>query len=219
VTARGFVVAIDGPTASGKSTLARRLADCLGFACLDTGALYRAAAFLVLDEAGDPTDAAAAERAARRIDLALLSDPRLHGEQVAAAASVVAAIPAVRQALLAWQQDFAMHPPAPAGGAVLAGRDIGSVVCPAAQVKLFLTADTKMRTVRRVKELRDSGAAAIYETVLQDLTARDARDTLRRAAPLAAPPDAHIIDTTALDADAVLERALGLVRHALADRR
>jgi cytidylate kinase len=140
VGSRCFVVAIDGPAASGKGTLARRLAEHFGLAHLDTGKLYRATALLVLGERGDPADPAAAERATQHLGATLLSDPRLGGEAVGAAASVVAAIPAVRQALLAFQRDFAAHPPAPALGAVLDGRDVGSVVCPTAAVKLFVTA-------------------------------------------------------------------------------
>ena len=208
---RPIIVAIDGPAASGKGTLARRLAAHFGFAHLDTGKLYRATALLVLAEGGDPTDPAAAERAARRVEVVLLSDPRLSGEAVGAAASVVAAIPAVRRALLALQRDFAAHPPPPAKGAVLDGRDIGSVVCPLADVKLFVTAAAAARASRRAEELRQAGEPAIYQNVLQDLNQRDARDRERLLAPLAAPPGAVIIDTTTLDADAVFERAAAAV--------
>ncbi len=220
---RPFVVAIDGPAASGKSTLARRLADRFGFAVLDTGALYRATAALVLDAGADPADPAAAAAAARRIGPHLLSDPRLcdprlYEEPVGAAAGVVAAMPAVRGALLELQQNFAAHPPDPARGAILAGRDIGSVVCPAADLKLFLTASAKTRARRRVEELRARGAAAIYEHVLQDLNQRDTRDSNRRIAPLTAAPDAVIIDTAGLDADKVLDRAAALVAHALKEK-
>ena len=217
MTPRPFVVAIDGPAASGKGTLARRLADRFGFAHLDTGALYRATALLVLDEAGDPADAVAAEAAARRVDAQRPSDPRLRGDEVARAASVVAAIPEVRRALLAWQRDFAAHPPK-ARGAVLDGRDIGTVVCPAADVKLFITASLEARAGRRVKELREQGTAAIYENVLQDLKERDARDSERRAAPLAAAPDAEVIDTTTLDADVVFDRVSGFVARRLEEK-
>jgi cytidylate kinase len=213
-----FVVAIDGPAASGKGTLARRLAERLGLAQLDTGALYRATACLVLDENGDPADPATAEAAARRVDPRLLDDPRLRADAVSAAASVVAAIPEVRRALLGFQRDFAAHPPTPARGAVLDGRDIGTVVCPSADVKLFVTASTEARALRRVKELREQGAPAIYESVLQDLNERDARDSSRRAAPLMAAHDAHIIDTTTLDADVVFERVCALVARALEEK-
>ena len=219
MTARPFVIAIDGPAASGKGTLARRLAEHFGFAHLDTGVLYRATAFLVLEQAGDPADPVTAERAAGLVHPRLLSDPRLRGEAVSAAASVVAAIPGVRRALLDLQRNFAAHPPKPARGAILDGRDIGSVVCPAAELKLFITASAEERARRRVEELRQQGAAAILKDVLQDLKERDARDIERRAAPLIAAPDATVIDTTTLDADAVFERVSNLIARALAAPR
>jgi len=215
---RSFVVAIDGPAASGKGTLARRLADRFGFAHLDTGALYRATARLVLDEVGDPADPATAAAAAQRVDARMLSDPRLRRDEVAGAASVVAAIPKVRHILLALQRNFAAHPPRPSRGAVLDGRDIGTVVCPAADVKLFVTASTEARARRRVKELREQGATAIYENVLQDLKQRDARDSERRTAPLAVAADAEVIDTTTLDADLVFERVSDLVGRTLKEK-
>lgn len=216
-----IVVAIDGPAASGKGTLARRLAERFGLAHLDTGRLYRAAALLVLEAGRNPADPQAAEAAARRVAAPALVDPRLAEERVAAAASVVAAIPEVRAALLAFQRDFAATPPAlapgaPARGAVLDGRDIGSRVCPGAAVKFFVTASPETRAQRRVEELRRRGAPAIYQTVLQDLQERDARDSSRRSAPLVAAPDAIVIDTTALDADAVFAIAAEWVARALA---
>ena len=213
-----FVVAIDGPAASGKGTLARRLAARFDLAHLDTGALYRATARLVLKENGDPGNAVTAERAARRVDPRLLADPGLRADTVASAASVVAAIPEVRRALLGLQRNFASHPPASARGAVLDGRDIGTVVCPGADLKLFITASTETRAARRVKELREQDAPAIYDNVLQELNERDARDSGRRAAPLMAAHDAHIIDTTTLDADVVFERACALVACALEEK-
>ncbi len=211
-----FVVAIDGPAASGKGTLARRIAQHFNLAHLDTGKLYRATAFLVLAADGDPGDQATAERAARRVDPAMLDDPRLLTEAVAQAASVVAAIPAVRRALLQFQREFAAHPPGGRRGAVLDGRDIGTAVCPDAAVKLFVTASREVRADRRLRELRQRGVAAIYQNVLQDMGERDARDEGRRAAPLAAASDAVIIDTTGLDADQAFERALEVVARALA---
>jgi CMP/dCMP kinase len=214
-----FVVAIDGPAASGKGTLARRLAERFGLAHLDTGKLYRATAFLVLEQGADPAEPVAAEAAARRVAPALLGDPRLLGEAVANASSVVAAIPGVRAVLLAFQREFAANPPAPARGAVLDGRDIGTAVCPEAEVKLFVTASPEARAERRLKELRGRGVAAIYGNVLQDMKERDARDSMRRVAPLAAAPDAAIIDTTGLDADKVFERASEIIARALAARR
>jgi len=218
VRSRPFVVAIDGPAASGKGTLARRLAERFGFAHLDTGALYRATARLVLDAGGDPADPATAEAAARRVDPQLLADLQLRGAEVATAASVVAAIPEVRHALLALQRNFAAHPPAPGRGAVIDGRDIGTVICPAADVKLFVTASAEARARRRVKELREQGTTAIYETVLQDLNERDARDSGRQAAPLAVAPDAEVIDTTTLDADIVFERVADRVARMLKEK-
>jgi cytidylate kinase len=212
----GFVVAIDGPAASGKGTLARRLAAHFGLAHLDTGKLYRAAAFLVLAEGGNPADPAMAEAAARRIDPIILNDARLLSEEVAQASSVVAAIPAVRTMLLTFQRDFAAHPPGPTRGAVLDGRDIGTAVCPGAAVKLFVTASVEARAERRLKELRQRGATAIYRDVLQDMMERDARDSERRVAPLAAAPDAVTIDTTGLDADQVFGLASEIIERALA---
>ena len=212
---RPFVVTIDGPAASGKGTLARRLADRFGFAHLDTGALYRATALRVLDQAEDPSDPAIAEAAARRVDMQMLSNPRLREPAVSAAASVVAAIPAVRSILLELQRQFAAHPPAPAKGAVLDGRDIGSVVCPSADAKIFLTANAAARARRRLAELRQQGATAIYENVLQDMKERDARDSERPTAPLIAAPDAIVIETGTLDADAVFERACDLIECTL----
>ena len=212
-----FVVAIDGPAASGKGTLARRLAERFGLAHLDTGRLYRAAAFIVLEAGADPTDPAVAASAAARVDPRQLADPRLSDEAVARASTVVAAIPAVREALLKMQRDFAARPPAPARGAVLDGRDIGTVVCPEATVKLFITAGVEERAGRRVKELRGRGAPSIYDNVLQDMKERDARDSSRRVAPLAIAPDAVVIDTTGLDADRVFEQAAEIIARALAD--
>ncbi len=214
--ARPFVVAIDGPAASGKGTLADRLADRFSLAHLDTGKLYRATALLVLDGSGDPADPEVAEHAARRLDADLLSDPRLRREAVATAASVVAAIPGVRKALLAFQRNFAAAPPAPARGAVLDGRDIGSVVCPDADLKFFLCADAATRARRRVRQLQQTGVSAIYDAVLQDLQARDARDATRAAAPTVPAEDAIVIDTTTLDADRVFDAAAVLVQRALA---
>ena len=216
-----FIVAIDGPAASGKGTLARRIAERFHLAHLDTGKIYRASGLAVLEAGGDPGDPAAAVKAAQNLDISRLADPRLLQEDVARASSVVAAIPGVRAALLDLQRRFAHHPPpignSPAKGAVLDGRDIGTVVCPDASVKLFLVASAESRAFRRVKELRERGAPAIYEDVLQDMRERDARDSERRVAPLAAAPDAITIDTTSLDADRVFERASDIIaRHCAA---
>ncbi len=209
MTARSFVIAIDGPAASGKGTLARRLAERFGFAHLDTGALYRATALLVLERAGDPADPVTAARAAELVHPRLLSDPRLRGEAVSATASIVAAIPGVRRALLDLQRNFATHPPRPAKGAILDGRDIGSIVCPAAEVKLFVTASAEERARRRAEELRRQRRRSyIRKMSCRTLKERDARDSERRAAPLIAAPDATVIDTTTLDADTGLRARL-----------
>jgi len=214
-----FVVAIDGPAASGKGTLARRVAEHFGFAHLDTGLLYRATARLVLDENGDPADPQAAASAALRVTPGLLGDARLRGDGVAQSASQVAAVPAVREALLAFQRSFAAAPPGGTAGAVLDGRDVGTVVCPDAAVKLFVTANAEERARRRLQELRGRGVPAIYEDVLEDMKKRDARDSGRRVAPLAAAPDAIIIDTTLLDPDQVFEQARQRIARALVARR
>ena len=211
-----FVVAIDGPAASGKGTLARRLAERFALAHLDTGRLYRATAFIVLQAGADPADLAAAVNAAVSIDPMQLSDPRLSDEVVTRASAIVAAISEVRDALLQMQRDFAARPPSGMRGTVLDGRDIGTVVCPDAAVKLFINASVDVRAERRVKELRQRGAAAIYQDVLQDMKERDARDSSRRVAPLAVAPDAIVIDTTRLDADQAFDRASDIVARALA---
>jgi CMP/dCMP kinase len=209
-----MIIAVDGPAASGKGTLARRLAQHFRLAHLDTGTLYRVVALQALAE-GDPADPVIAERSARTLDLSLLEDPRLRDERVADAASVVAAVPAVRAALLDFQRDFAHRP----GGAVLDGRDIGSVVCPDADAKVFLTASAEARADRRAKELRAPEGGAIYQHVLADLTARDARDRNRRTAPMVPAGDAIVIDTTALDADAVFKAALAAIAEKLAAKK
>lgn len=203
-----MIIAIDGPAASGKGTLARRLADHLGFALLDTGLLYRAVGMKVLRAGGDPGDAEAAAGAARRLDAGELDDPELRSDAAAAAASKVGAIPAVRAALLDFQRAFAARPPGGAGGAILDGRDIGTVVCPDADAKLFVTASIAVRAGRRLKELRERGLEAIHSRVLQEMKERDSRDASRAVAPLEPAKDAFVLDTSALDPDAVFTEAL-----------
>jgi len=200
------VIAVDGPAASGKGTLARRLAEHFGFHWLDTGLLYRAVAARV--PGGEP-DAVRmrAIGAARSFDAGWLADPALRGEASGRRASQISAIPEVRAALLAYQRDFARQPP----GAVLDGRDIGTVVCPDADAKLFVTASVEVRAARRLKELRDAGTQTIYAAVLQDLIERDRRDTQRAAAPLKAAADALVLDTSGLDADQAFAAALALI--------
>ncbi|WP_170284354.1 (d)CMP kinase [Roseospira marina] len=205
-----MTVAIDGPAAAGKGTLARSLADALGLAYLDTGRLYRATGYSVLQAGGDPSDPAAAEQAARSLDTRVLADPALRSEAAGDAASRVAAIPAVRDALLAFQRQFARTPPDGAWGAVLDGRDIGSVVCPSAPVKLFVTASAETRAQRRFLELRDAGQDVIESRILQDMKARDARDSSRGIAPLVPAADAVVLDTSDLDRTEALAAAFAL---------
>lgn len=210
-----MIVAIDGPAAAGKGTLARRLAAHYGLAYLDTGKLYRAVGFKVLRAGRDPADEAAAAAAARAIGPADLDEPALREERVGAAASVVAAIPAVRAALLDFQRRFARTPPAGAAGAVLDGRDIGTVICPEPDViKLFVHASPETRALRRFKELQGRGENAIYSSVLQDMKERDARDTGRGVAALKKAPDAFDLDTSDLDADQAFERAVSFIESA-----
>lgn len=205
-----MIIAIDGPAGSGKGTLAKKLAAHFGFAHLDTGLLYRAVGMAVLRAGDSPDDAAAAERAAKTLDPATFSDPALRGDEAANAASKVSAVPGVRAALLDFQRTFAAHPPGGLKGAVLDGRDVGTVVCPAANVKLFLVATPEVRAERRVKELRERSIEAIYARVLRDMNERDARDQARAVAPLTPARDALLLDTSSLDADAVFDRA---IRH------
>jgi cytidylate kinase len=208
------VIAIDGPAASGKGTLARRIAAALGFAHLDTGRLYRAVGLTVLRHREDPSDPAAATRAVEALDLSLLEDPALRTDDTGAAASKVAAIPAVRDALLAFQKGFAANPPG-GKGAVIDGRDIGTVICPDAKVKLFVTATPETRAKRRFVELQAQGSHRTEEAVLADIRARDERDSGRAIAPLRQAPDAHLLDTTHLDIEAAVARALEIVRAGL----
>ena len=206
-----MIVAIDGPSASGKGTLARRLAEALDFAYLDTGMLYRATGAAVLAAGADPGEAAAAVEAARTLELSDLERPGLRGEAVGQAASIVAVMPGVRGALLALQRRFAAAPPGGAAGAVLDGRDIGTVVCPEAEVKIFVTASLEGRARRRHKELLERGEASIYARVVQEMRARDRRDSERAAAPLRPAPDAVVLDTNELDAGEAFRVALEIV--------
>jgi CMP/dCMP kinase len=206
-----MIIAVDGPAASGKGTLAKRLAQHFGFAHLDTGTLYRAVAARLLREGRDPRDAAAATGVAQTLSDADRHAGDLRTAAVGEASSVVAAIPGVRAALLDFQRRFARAEP----GAVLDGRDIGTVVCPDAEVKLFVDADVKERSRRRHVELVGMGERLDYETVLADMTARDIRDRTRPIAPLIPARDAHLLDTTNLSIDEAFERAVALVAAAL----
>lgn len=205
------VIAVDGPAASGKGTLARRLATQYDFAYLDTGKLYRAVGLKVVRTGGDPEDEDAAEAAARSLDMTELDDPALSGDEAASAASKVAAIDGVRQALLEFQRSFAAMPPEGRKGAVLDGRDIGTVICPEATAKLFVTADVEVRADRRHKELLNRGETSIYPRVLEELKARDARDMNRASAPLKPAADATVLDTSELDVEQAFAEALKIV--------
>jgi cytidylate kinase len=207
-----MIIALDGPAASGKGTLARHIAKELGYAYLDTGKLYRAVGMAVLRTGGDPADPKAAESAARTLDAGSVDDPALAGDDAAQAASKVAAIPEVRKALLDVQRTFAHRRP----GAVLDGRDIGTVVCPDADVKLFVTASDEIRAARRHKELLERGNASIYARVLQELKERDARDSARSVAPLKPAADAAVLDTSDLDAEEAFRIAMALIRRTAA---
>ncbi len=202
-----MIITIDGPAASGKGTLARRLARHFGLAHLDTGGLYRATAAGVLRAGGDPRDPAQAAAAAAALEAADLEAPELRDEEISRAASVVAALPGVRAALLGYQRRFAANPPKGAHGAVLDGRDIGTVVVPDADVKIFLTASAEARAGRRHKELRERGVESINAEILREMGERDARDSARPVAPMVSAQDAFLLDTTDLDADAAFEAA------------
>jgi cytidylate kinase len=203
-----MIVAIDGPAASGKGTLARRLAEYLNLPHLDTGLLYRATARTLIEHGQNLSDVHAAVAAARGLSLTDFDTRELRGRDMGEAASIVAAIPEVRQALVDMQRSFAARP----GGAVLDGRDIGTVICPQARVKIFVTATPETRATRRALELKGQGEAVDYQAVLEEIRRRDARDASRSLAPLRAAEDAVELDTTDLDIDAAFARALGIVR-------
>lgn len=210
------LITVDGPAGAGKGTLSKRLAAHFGYAHLDTGKLYRAVGLNTLAAGGDPATPADAIAAAEALDSAAiasggLQNPELAGDTAASAASKVAAIPEVRQVLLTFQRDFASNPPGSSSGAILDGRDTGTVVCPDAPVKFFITASAEERAKRRHKELLDRGEASIYPRVLADMKERDVRDSTRAIAPLKAADDARTIDTSELDADAVFAAALEFI--------
>jgi cytidylate kinase len=209
---RPLVIAVDGPAASGKGTIAKALARHYALPCMDTGKLYRACGLAVRLAGHDPYDAAAAAAAARDIDPALLDDPDLMSALNSDYASIVSSHPAVRAALLATQQAFARQP----GGAVLDGRDIGTVIAPDATAKLFVTAAPAVRAQRRHAELSGRGGDQTLADVLADIAARDARDSGRSTAPLMRAADAALLDTTDLAIDAAVQRAIALVELARA---
>ncbi len=207
-----MIVAIDGPAASGKGTLGKRLAAHYRLRHLDTGLLYRAVAAAVLGAGYKPADRDRAIAAARAIDPARFDEGTLKRHEVGEAASVVSAIPEVRAGLLQFQRDFARTPP----GAVLDGRDIGTVICPDADVKIFVTATPEVRARRRALEFAARGEPATEAEVLADILRRDERDRSRTAAPLLQAPDAHLLDTTHLDIDAAFRAAVAIVEAARA---
>lgn len=198
-----MIIAVDGPAAAGKGTIARALARHFGFHFLDTGALYRMVGLAAIRAGGEPITTQSAITAALSLEPSSFTDSELRTEKVGAAASIVAAIPEVRAALLDVQRSFARKPP----GAVLDGRDIGTVVCPDAHAKLFITASAEVRARRRQMEL----GAADYEAVLADIRARDERDSKRATAPLVAAADAVVLDTSGMDIAAAVAAAIGAV--------
>jgi cytidylate kinase len=202
-----MIIAIDGPAASGKGTLGKRLAAHFGLPHLDTGLLYRAVARTMVDNGTPLTDEDEAARLASTVDLDLLDDPRLRGAEMGEAASVISAYAPVREALLDFQRQFAAQP----AGAVLDGRDIGTVVCPLAELKLFITAAPEERARRRHLELLARDEPEEFTAILDDIRRRDERDLNRSLSPLRAADDAILLDTTNLDADATFRAALEIV--------
>jgi cytidylate kinase len=207
------IIAIDGPAASGKGTLGKRLAAHFGLRHLDTGLLYRAVAKALLDAGHPLDDRARAVAAARALDPARFDEATLKSHAVGEAASIVSTIPEVRDALVAYQRAFAHTPP----GAVLDGRDIGTVIAPDADVKIFVTASPQERARRRARELAAQGIAADEAEILADIARRDERDRSRAVAPLEPAPDARLLDTTHLDIDAAVRAAIDIVTAARAD--
>ena len=210
-----MIIAIDGPAASGKGTLAKRLAAHYGYRHLDTGAIYRAVAYALISRGADLADEAAAVRAARGLDPQTFDNPELKSHQVGTAASVVSAYPEVREVLLNFQRQFAAHPP----GAVLDGRDIGTVICPNADVKIFVVADPEVRARRRTLEAQARGEAADEAAILADILARDERDRNRAVAPLKPAKDAYLLDNSHLDIEGGVRAAIDIIEAVRAGRR
>jgi cytidylate kinase len=209
-----MIIAIDGPAASGKGTLGKRLAHHYHFRHLDTGVIYRAVAKALLDAGAELTDEAQAVAAALELDPEKFGHPMLKTQAIGEAASVVSAFPRVREALLTFQRQFAAEPP----GAVLDGRDIGTVICPDADVKIFVVADPAVRARRRAQEIRARGETADEALVLADIHKRDERDKNRAIAPLKAAADAHVLDNSHLDIDAGVKAAIAIVEAVRAAR-
>jgi CMP/dCMP kinase len=210
-----MIIAIDGPAASGKGTLAKRLARHYGLRHLDTGVIYRAVAKAMLDAGVELTDEARAAAAAMALDPETFGDPALKSQKVGDAASVVSAFPRVREALVNFQRQFAAEPP----GAVLDGRDIGTVICPEADVKIFVVADPKVRAHRRTLEAQGRGEEADEAVILADILKRDERDQNRATAPLKAAPDAHLLDNSHLDIESGVRAAIDIIEAVRAGRQ
>jgi cytidylate kinase len=210
-----MIIAIDGPAASGKGTLGKRLAAHYGLRHLDTGLIYRAVAKALLDVGARLDDATRAAEAAASLDPAGFDETVLKSHAIGEAASIVSAIPQVRAALLAFQREFGRRPP----GAVLDGRDIGTIIFPDAEAKIYVTASPEVRARRRAAEMRQGGSGVEEADVLADIRRRDERDTTRATAPLKPAPDAHLLDTTHLDIDAAFRAAVDIVEAARAGRK
>jgi CMP/dCMP kinase len=210
-----MIIAIDGPAASGKGTLGKRLARHYGYRHLDTGVIYRAVAYALLSAEADLTDEMLAVSAALELDPEKFGNPVLKTQKVGEAASVVSAIPRVREVLLNFQRQFAVGPP----GAVLDGRDIGTVICPDADVKIFVVADPKVRARRRALEARARGEDVDEAAVLADILQRDERDKNRPVAPLKAAPDAYLLDNSNLDIEGGVRAAIDIVEAVRAGRQ
>ncbi|WP_024514877.1 (d)CMP kinase [Bradyrhizobium sp. Tv2a-2] len=210
-----MIIAIDGPAASGKGTLARKLAQHYGYRHLDTGVIYRAVGYALLQAGADLRDEALAVRAAMELDPDTFGNPALKSQKAGEAASVVSAIPRVREVLLDFQRRFAATPP----GAVLDGRDIGTVICPDAEVKIFVVADAKVRAHRRALEAKSRGEEADEAKILADIIQRDERDRTRASAPLKQAADAYLLDNTNLDIEAGVRAAIDIVEAVRAGRQ
>ena len=210
------VIAIDGTSASGKGTLAKKLAAELGFACLDTGKLYRYIGYAMLENEEDLENKEKAIETARELQTHLtpqaLKNPALSSDEAGIAASKVAIIPEVRSIILHYQREFAQNPPDRTSGAVLDGRDIGTIICPDAEIKLYIDADVEIRAKRRHKELQSKDISVTYDAVLADMRERDMRDSSRKTAPMKPAIDAIMLDTSKMGIDEVLETALSIIR-------
>ena len=206
----GFVIAVDGPAASGKGTIAAKLGAAYGLPVLDSGLLYRAVGIRVLEEGGDPDDQASAAAVAMTLDPAAIDDPKVRGRQASDAASRVAVHHDVRVALREFQQSFAAQEP----GAVVDGRDIGTAICPDAQVKIFVTASPEIRAERRWKQLAAAGEGVTYEDILADIQRRDARDAGRADSPMRPADDAVLLDTSEMTIEAAFDAARRIVEAA-----